>query len=207
MRIPKHLVFCIAFLVFANKNYAQISIEASSSDENFIVEAWWFKTLEINPKFNIFSLNEAIHNYEIKETQYMNYTVIGYEINKGFGPVVGARFLENRVSGLAGIQYAYYTPTFFIATNITSELRSNPFFEWYILLQYRPQLSETLKLFTQLQNGINFNEEGNDFSFQRLRIGLDFNFLQAGLALNTTQLGKNWDFDAEPGIFIRLELN
>ncbi|WP_299364046.1 hypothetical protein [Winogradskyella sp.] len=188
-------------------SYGQTSIETFSSEDNFIVEAWWYKVIEANPKFNVFSLNEAIHNYGIEETFFMNYTIVGYEISKGFGPVAGARFLSDRVSGLAGIQYAYYTPIFFITTNITGELRSNPLFEWYTLLQYRPKLTEKLKLFAQFQNAMNFDESGNDFSLQRLRVGLDFKWLQAGFALNTTQTGKDWDFDAEPGLFLRLELN
>ena len=193
-------------LFFVKTSLAQTTMEVFSSDDTLILEAWWFKTLEVNPKFNFFSINEAIHNYDLETTQYMSYTIAGYEIAKGFGPVLGARFLQNRASGLAGVQYAKYSPVFFITTNFTSEIRNNPFFEWYMLLQYRPKFNEKLKLFTQFQNAINFSSEGHDFSFQRLRIGLDFGFLQGGLAINTTQLGKDWVFDTEPGVFLRMEL-
>lgn len=199
------LLTCI-FLFFFKASIAQTTVEMFTSDDNLIMEAWWFKTLEANPRFNFFSINEAIHNYDLETTQFMSYTIAGYEIAKGFGPVVGVRFLQNRTSALGGFQYAHYTPVFFITTNFTSEIRDRPLFEWYALLQYRPKLTEKLKGFVQFQNSINFNTNRHDFSFQRLRVGLDFGFLQGGLALNTTQLGEDWDFDIEPGVFLRIEL-
>jgi len=91
-------------------------------------------------------------------------------------------------------------------TTVNTELKDNPNFELYVLAQYRPQITEKFKAFSQLQVSMNFNEDDHVYSLYRLRLGADLGKIQTGIGLEQTMTGPNWDYKATPGIFIRMEL-
>ncbi|WP_299530192.1 hypothetical protein [Ulvibacterium sp.] len=195
------------FAVFAcrQQSFSQTTIESFFATEEMVVESWFFKPLTEGYELSIFSLNDAIIDYKTEDVALVSYSVLGYDIWKGIGPVLGGRFFDGRASALAGVQWAKAEEKFLITTNFTTELRNEPFYEFFLLTQYRFPLNENLGFFSQLQNSINFNSEVHEFSFQRLRIGLSWKKYQFGLGTNTYQYGENWDFEIDPGIFLRLE--
>ncbi|MBP2831094.1 hypothetical protein J8281_02740 [Aquimarina sp. U1-2] len=204
MKLKQIGFFCL-FFAFAKANYAQTTLEAFTTADNLTLEGWFFKPLNEDYKLTLFSLNEAIVEYNTEETTFVSYNVIGHNVWKGFGPVVGARILEGRGSALAGIQWAKASEKFLITTNFTTEVRDNPFYELYILAQYKFPIDEKISFFSQLQNSTNFNNDRHDFSFQRLRVGISWKKYQVGAGLNTFQFGDDWDFEIDPGIFVRVE--
>lgn len=194
-----------ALVSFIQNSFSQTTIESFFATEEMVVESWFFKPLTEDYKLSIFSLNDAIIDYKTEDASLVSYTVLGYDVWKGFGPVVGGRFFDGRASTLTGVQWAKAGKQFLITTNFTTELRNNPFYEFFLLAQYRFPLNEKLGFFSQFQNSINFNNKAHEFSFQRLRIGLSWKKYQFGLGTNTYQYGENWAFEIDPGLFIRLE--
>ncbi|MEM6380808.1 MAG: hypothetical protein AAF705_21700 [Bacteroidota bacterium] len=204
MKLKACFLFGILWLL-AQIGYAQTTIEAFAATEEMVVEGWFFKPLTEDYRFSIFSLNDVVVDYETEGAEFVSYTVLGYDVWKGFGPVVGGRIFDGRASAVAGIQWAKVGEQFLINTNVTTELRDNPFYEFYLLAQYRFPISKKLNFFSQFQNSTNFNNEAHSFSFQRTRVGLSLQKFQFGLGINTYQLGENGDFDNDPGLFVRLE--
>lgn len=205
MKHNRYYLFIILFLAFAKASFAQTTLEAFTTPDNLTLEGWFFKPLTEDYKLTLFSLNEAILAYDTEETTFVSYNVIGYDVWKGFGPVIGARILEGRGSALAGIQWAKASKKFLITANLTTEIRDNPFYELYFLAQYKFPINDKIGFFSQLQNSTNFTDNGHDFSFQRLRAGISWKTYQVGAGLNTFQYGEDFDFEIDPGIFIRVE--
>ncbi|PRX54602.1 hypothetical protein [Flagellimonas meridianipacifica] len=201
----KNVLGLFVFIAFTQKSFSQTTIESFFATEEMVVETWFFRPLTEDYKLSIFSLNDAVIDYETEDASLVSYTVLGYDLWKGFGPVVGGRFFDGRASTLAGVQWAKAGEQFLITTNFTTELRNDPLYEFFLLAQYRFPLNEKLGFFSQFQNSTNFNSQVHEFSFQRLRIGLSWKKYQFGLGTNTYQYGENWDFEIEPGLFIRLE--
>ncbi|BFP43153.1 hypothetical protein FGF1_39980 [Flavobacteriaceae bacterium GF1] len=198
-------ILLLLLVAMVTKNSAQTTIETFSNTDGMIIEAWFFKPLTEDYKFTIFSLNDAVIDYDTEVTEFVSYTVLGYDAWKGFGPVLGGRVFDGRASALAGIQWNKAGEGFLITTNITTEVRDAPLYEWYLLAQYRFPLNQKLGFFGQFQNSTNFDGDGHLFSFQRLRVGLSVKTFQFGLGLTTYQFGNDGDFEADPGIFVRLE--
>ena len=204
MKLKSLILFGI-LLVMYKVSSAQTTIETFAGTDEMVVETWFFKPITEDYKFSIFSLNDVVVDYETEDSEFVSYTVLGYDVWKGFGPVVGGRIFDGRASALAGVQWAKAGEQFFITTNVTTELRDNPFYEFYLLAQYRFPINETLDFFSQFQNSTNFNSDSHDLSFQRARVGLSWNKFQFGIGLNTYQFGENWDFESDPGFFLRLD--
>lgn len=198
-------ILLITSIAAVNMGTAQTTLETFAGTDEMIIEAWFFKPLTEDYKFTIFSLNDAVINYDTEESEFVSYTVLGYDAWKGFGPVVGGRIFDSRASALAGIQWNKAGERFLITTNFTTELRDSPFYELYLLAQYRFPFNEKLSFFSQFQNSTNFDGDGHLFSFQRLRAGLSLKKFQFGLGLNVYQFGDDWDLESDPGLFVRLE--
>lgn len=201
---PGLLTFIILMLPDL-QSQAQTIVETAVTDDNLFFEAWLAKPIDKDYKFVLFNLNTAEYNFDSEETIFMSYTIVSYDWIKGFGPALGTRLLKDRAVGLGGVQYTFYSEKFFITTNFTSEIKSNPDFELFSIVQYRPKLSEKVKGFFQGQFSFNFNAEEHLFSFQQFRLGTDSGLVQAGFALNQFQFGPDWDYDIQPGLFFRLE--
>ena len=192
-------------ILCVRKAHAQDVVEASIGSEFFNVETWITKPLVKDYKLSIFSLNTAERNLDLDETNFMSYTIVSYDLFKGFGPTLGTRILKDRVVALGGPQYTFYSERFLFTANFTSEFKSNPDFEFFSIIQGRPEVSKKLDGFLQGQFSFNFNNDQHLLSFQYVRIGADFGMIQTGLAFNQFQFGDDLDYDFQPGLFLRLE--
>ncbi len=199
------IVFILLLVVTSFQIKAQTVLESTVTNEAFIMETWWTKSIDKEYKFVLFNLNTAEYNFDLKEIIFMSYSILNMDLFKGFGLVVGTRILKDRVVGLGGLQYTYFREEIFITTNFTSEFRENPDFEFFSLIQYKPQITEKIKGFIQGQFSFNFNSDTHIFSFQQLRLGADLGLIQTGLAINQFQFEQDWLYNIQPGFFLRLE--
>lgn len=202
----KLILICCAYFLTSQQSLAQFVIEPFVSDENLILESWYFNTIDKSKRLSIFSLNEANYNYDSESTSFLSYGVVGFDLIKGLGPVAGWRFSQYSSAALAGLQYGFYRENFFAILILNSELKKDPNLEFYSIIQYRRQLSEKLKAFSQLQISKNFTTDNHSFSLYRLRLGVDLGKVQTGIGLEQTMLGEDFDYELAPGLFLRLEL-
>ena len=208
-RVISSSIVVILLFLFQRIN-AQNNIEVLSTPEAIEVEASTFKPLDDAYKFTIFSLNQADYDYKSKKTSFMTYSILSYDLYKGFGPTVGARFLRNEFVDkavlLGGLQYTKYFENFFIASVFTAEFTKKPDFEFFITTQYNPKITEKFTGYFEFQSSFNFNNEAHLFSFQKFRIGVDLKKFQTGISLDNYQFGEGWEYDFQPGMFVQLTL-
>ena len=202
----RFIVFSVAFFFIIHQGFAQFVVEPFVSNDNLILESWYFNTIDESKRFSIFSLNEAKYDFDTKQSSVLSYGIIGFDLKKGFGPMAGWRISQYSAAALAGLQYGYYRKNFLAYITLNAELKDDPNLELYTLLQFRKQLSTKLKGFSQLQISKNFTTDAHVFSLYRLRIGTDFGKIQTGVGLEQTMMGEDWEYDITPGLFIRLEL-
>ncbi len=195
----------ILLLTKCTISIAQNVFETASTKDNFLIESWWVKPFDLEYKFTIFNLSAAEYNYESGQVGFMSYSILNYNVIKGFGPAIGTRLLPDKLVPLGGLQYSFYREKFFLTANFTSEFKAQPDFELFSIIQYRPPITEKLKGFFQGQFSFNFNPDGHLISFQQLRLGADFGLVQSGLAINQFQAGSEWAYDIQAGLFLRFE--
>ena len=202
----KLMILCCAFFFISQQSQAQFILEPFVGNDDFILESWYYNSINESKSLSIFSLNEARHNFETESNSFLSYGVLGYDWKKGFGPIIGWRISPYSAAALAGFQYGIYRENFFIILNLNSELKKDPNLEMYSIIQYRKPITEKFKAFSQLQISKNFTVDNHSFSLYRFRLGADLGKIQTGIGLEQTMSGKNWSYDIQPGFFVRLEL-
>ena len=205
-RSSRIFLLIICCFALSQKSFSQFVIEPFVSNDQLILESWYFNTIDESKRLSVFALNESIYDYDTESSSLLSFGMFGYDWIKGFGPIAGWRLSEQSSAALGGLQYGFYRENFFLITYLNSELKSDPNFEFYTITQFRPQLSEKLKGFGQLQISKNFNTDIHTFSLYRLRLGADLGKIQTGLGLDQTFFGEDWESDIAPGFFVRLEL-
>jgi uncharacterized membrane protein YcgQ (UPF0703/DUF1980 family) len=136
--------------------------------------------------------------------QYVGIATGGYMTNQGFVPI-------------AAISLQYFNEKGDLYLNVfpTIELTSKPNYEMFGLLVYNPMLTKKLKLFSQLTFSTNFNFKQHNFSFQQIRLGLDYRGFQFGLGCDTqiptfrnpVNNELETTFNPNAGIFLRKTFN
>ncbi len=204
--IVKSVLFLTLLIVSQRQAQAQFVLEPFVSNDDFILESWYFKTIDESKRFSVFALNEAKFNFDTDQSTVLSYGLVGFDWKGGFGPVTGWRASENGTAALAGFQYGVYRENFLAYMTVNREVKSDPNYEFYSLIQYRKPINEKLKGFSQLQISKNFQDNNHTFSLYRLRLGLDLGKFQTGIGIEQNMIGEGWDHKINAGLFVRMEL-
>ena len=124
----------------------------------------------------------------------------GFDVNAGFiwEPVTG-------ISPSAGIMYTYANPELLIITNPRIDISKEPNADVLLLMEYMPQLTKKLKLYTRAQ-GYNFSQESHTRSYLMLRAGVSIKDITVGLANDIDYFGPEKIRLNNFGGFVRIEL-
>ncbi|MCU0353988.1 MAG: hypothetical protein MUD08_09685 [Cytophagales bacterium] len=136
--------------------------------------------------------------------QYIGIATGGYITNQGFVPIAAV-----------SLQYFNEKGDLYLNVFPTIELTRNPNYEMFGLLVYNPTLTKKIKLFSQLTFSTNFNFKQHNFSFQQIRLGLDFRGFQFGLGCDTqiptfrnpVSNKLETTFNPNAGVFLRKTFN
>jgi hypothetical protein len=145
------------------------------------------------------------------------YTVATLNFNQFIGIASGGYMTNQGFTPIAALSFQYFNEKGDLYLNVfpTIELTQNPNYEMFGLLVYNPLLTKKLKLFSQLTFSSNFNFEQHNFSFQQIRLGLDYKGFQYGLGCDTqiptfTNPQNNkleTNFYPNAGLFVRKTFN
>lgn len=115
------------------------------------------------------------------------YSVATFNFNQNVGIASGGYMTHQGFVPVAAISLQYFNKKGDLYFNVfpTIELTSNPNYELFGLVVYNPALSKKLKFFSQLTFSTNFNLEQHHFSFQQIRLGLDYRGGQFGIGCDT----------------------
>lgn len=169
------------------------------------------KPLDKDHKFDFFNITYFDAHFD-KEDKTFNegliQTYVAYNFLKGVGIGMGGTY--NTFSGvspnLVG-QFVRAGRSHLIVFFVAAHLKSTPSYEAFSQIQYRPKISENVRLFIQLMALTNWNRlEIHSRSFQQLRLGLDVKNYQFGLGADFDQYGPMRSSKTNFGVFIRTEI-
>lgn len=197
----------IILIVICSTAKAQIPVEIFAGHERTTVDIMFFKYFKNNKenpdsyrdRWLFFNRNRASVDYRMSKTTFLpqfGFTeAISYNHQKlkGFAPVIVGQVLSWGVFPKAGIQYAHISKNMTIFTWLVCETLEKPDLDYFLLFRYTPNLTEKMKLYTQLESGNSFPTVSTDnYSFtQRIRLGIQLKTFQFGAGADFNQTGNS----------------
>ncbi|MCE3227362.1 MAG: hypothetical protein K0S32_1913 [Bacteroidetes bacterium] len=86
------------------------------------------------------------------------------------------------------------------------DLAKKPTYDFMFLAEYKPRLSEKIKLYARFQTMMNYGDKGHNRSYQYVRFGLEQKTFQFGVAANYDCFGREMLYVSNYGLFIRKEM-
>jgi hypothetical protein len=190
------------------QNEAASPVELNVANNRFGLQFLMNKYFKPASKFSFLSVTsfESTYNNDINNLDFINISQVGYEIYKGFGITAGLSV--NRVSGLTpivGLNYVFANREILLVITPTYHLSKSKNIEVLALIEYKPKLTDTLKLYSRFQTLYNHNSDENhhERSYIQLRLGLGVGNYQFGLATNLDYYGPTKVSKDNYGLFLR----
>lgn len=174
-----------------------------AGNERIFVDVQWLEFLNEEMDWSLFSRTRSTVDYENNTNlftgAYLNYTTVS-----GFGGTVVGR-VASAGSGLdTGVHYFKARKNFMTYALASLTLIQKPGINWFSITRFTPTIIEAWKLYSSIELFSSFDYKQHQFSTQRLRLGLDSQGFQFGIAINISETGKDVvHSDTNPGIFIR----
>ena len=117
----------------------------------------------------------------------------------------------NKNTGLVptlGMQYVYSDSKWLLVVSPSYLFSSDKNISMLSIVEFKPQLSKNIILYTRVQGFYNENIEKsvNEQSYLQLRLGLNYKGYQFGLASNLNYFEKNHSLTKNFGIFLRINI-
>lgn len=185
--------------VFAGNNYLNFQMIVS-------------KPFKQGSRFGFFDVTNFNGNYDnnLRKNEFLTQGLVNFEVYKGISLAAGATM--NYVTGFrptAGLQYLFGNREWLVVLLPRMDLRDDYNFETFGLVEYKPQLTKTLGLYTRVQGLYNHNtkQEFHDRSYLYFRAGLSYQNYQFGLGANFDRYGPMKVSGDNFGLFVRVLLN
>lgn len=212
MKTPTIVLFFALLSNWPARVWAQIVPQVFGGNKAIEYNFLWYKPVDTKEKITLFNSTTATAGYAEKaRNTYEIYQVGIYNLTKTWGLAGGGRFTAGEFIPLVALSYQKATPTLYL--NVFPSVQYVPStrtasYSLFGLLFYRPKINETWKLFNQFTFEPLFNANEHIYSYQQLRVGLEYKALfQFGLGANFEQTGINFAFRQNYGLFIRKEFN
>jgi hypothetical protein len=204
MKISKLLVL-VAVLVF-NSNVAAQSLELMTGNERIFADAQWLKFMDDGYRWSLFSRSRATVSYD-DDTDLFTGAYLNYTTKVGLGGSLVGRISSNGSGGDAGVHIFKAKGKWTLFGLASISLSDQNQYSWFSIFRYRPAINEQWKLYSSLELFTIINRDGHVFSVQRIRIGLDYQGFQFGLANNSSEAGIELVANHNYGLFIRKQFN
>ncbi len=196
------LIAWILALIPMQKSWGQ-SLEFMTGTEGLFLDAQWLRPLDKSAKTTLFSRSRASADYHQNTNLFMG-AYLNYTTKTGLGGTILGRISSLESGADAGIHFFKASKKMMLYALASLALDSELGYSWFSIFRYTPMLGEKWKLYTSLELFTNFRENKHFASVQRIRLGLDMNGNQFGLAINLLGVGENYDpTESNPGVFIR----
>lgn len=190
---------------------APIPIETFVGNDYLNFQMIVAKPFQENSRFGFFNVTNFNGSYDndLRQNEFFSQVLINYEVAKGVSIAAGATI--NHFTGFrptAGIQYLFANRKWLLVVLPRIDLRDDFDFETFALLEYKPQFTKKLGLYTRAQ-GLYSHNTRQDFharSYLYLRAGLSVKNYQFGFGANFDTYGPLKEKGQNYGIFVRVEL-
>ena len=180
------------------------SIELMPGTERFFGDVQWLKPLDEAYRWTLFSRTRATVDYD-NNTDVFSGAYLNYTTRLGLGGTIVGRISSSTSGSDVGIHYFKQSRDITLYALPFISLRDELNYGWFSIFRYTPSMGETWKLYSSVELFSTFNRPGHAFSVQRLRLGLQRENYQFGLAINLSELGSDFETQTNPGVFVRRE--
>lgn len=202
------LFFCLIYF-FGNCS-SQIPAQIFGGNEGIEYNFLWFKDFDTQAKVSFFNFTSFAIDYDDQnQNAYEIYQVAIYNLTKQWGFAGGGRYTGDEFYPLVAVSFQTQTKDLYLNVfpSVQYFMNLREFgYSLFGLLFYQPKINETWKVFTQLTFEPLYGAEGHIYSYQQLRLGLEYkNLIQFGIGANWEQFGRSFALSQNYGLFVRKE--
>lgn len=197
----KRLLLFIILFVFWKISMPQ-SFEVMSGTKRLFKDAQYLKFFDTENKVSLFSRARATAEYNEQKTDLFTGAYLNYTTQSGFGGTILGRIASNNSGIDAGIHYFKATNRWMIYALPSINLKNELLYSWFSILRFTPELKKEWRLYSSIELFSAFDQIGHLSSVQRIRLGVEKNTFQFGLAVNYNH-SRYSSTDLNPGIFFR----
>ena len=200
-------------IVAATMTYLSMANAQSIPVETFIgAKNYWYQHVVVKQlpekRLGFFHVSSLYAFYDrARGDELMSQSYLTYLLVPGVKLAVGS-FYANipGFSASAAIQFYKKVNDLTILVVPRADLSSKPAVETMVMMEYRPPLTKTTRLYARLQAMSSVVNARHNRSYQSARIGLDIKNIQFGVAFSVDEYGPETITQHNAGIFIRTEL-
>ncbi len=190
----------IALMFGKNADAAQGSLEVMAGESQATTDLIAYDSL--GKQFGFIFRNRNTVDYESGNSSF-SLVDLTYSLGKGIDLITESQFIDgNDVDQRFGAKYFNSHGDFSIFALGTFGFNKENNFEADVVFQYNPQIGR-IPLRSSLEILTNVGDDGNNFTHERVRLGVGKNDYSGGLALDCAQIGKEFDSSYVIGLYLK----
>lgn len=187
--MKKYVITCLLGL-FCASSLGQ-SLEIMVGHEGLFADAQWLKFLDEKKHVSIFSRTRATVNYE-NQTNLFSGAYLNYTLKNGLGASLVGKIGNSGAGADAGIHIFTAKKNWMLFGLASMGLQEEFQYSWFSIFRYTPRITDEWKFYSSLELFSLFESGNHLISVQRIRLGMDYQQFQFGIASNFTEIGENW---------------
>ena len=201
--------YCFLFPTLGQKAPLPVEVMAGNNRANLLIII--NRPIDAAGKFNFFNVTVGAADYQNtpSETEMVINNAITYGLGKGFSAASGLQWhYKLGFVPTVGFQFLKASPDYLIVIFPTYNFKPGSAFETVAITEFKPKLSNKLRLYTRLQ-GLFVQDIKNDVharSGTSLRVGLTFDKFTLGLGSNFDAYGPKKFEKSNHGLFFQMRL-
>lgn len=157
-----------------------------------------------NDKFNFFNVTSFEAEHDSNENNlFVVSSLFSYNLGKGFSIGIGGEIQRPGTFAIVGAQYAYVSETILLVVFPSMNINGDKEYTHFTLFEYKPKLSDKLKGYFRSQFLVITDFDNYNRGYQQLRLGLQIDNIQFGLATNLDQFDNSNITTSNYGLFVR----
>ena len=194
--------FIIALIgLYCTTSFGQ-SLEIMVGHERIFVDAQWLKFMNNKNQWSLFSRTRATIDYD-NQTNLFTGAYLNYTFKNGLGSSLVGKIGNNGGGADAGVHIFKSKNNWMLFGLASISLKNELEYSWFSIFRFTPQINDQWKFYSSLELFNLFGKENHLVSVQRIRLGLDYQQFQFGIAGNFTEIGEDWTGNSNVGGFIR----
>jgi len=209
--MKKLILKSVLFVFFISITYHSFSqpipVELMTGNRYATINVVVDKKFTQSSKLGFFHINTIQVDYKNKlNNDFMMEDLLYFEPVKHFRLTGGAFYGQPGFIPTVGLQYVRAGKDLFMIIAPRVNLQKNLEYDIVSIFQYNPELNEKIKLYSRLQFLNIFDSSSNIKSYQWIRLGLEIDGIQFGLAADFDEYGPHPKVQYNLGLFIRREI-
>jgi hypothetical protein len=200
---------CFLYPVLGQKAPLPVEVMAGNNRANLLIII--NRPIDAAGKFNFFNVTVGAADYQNTpaETEMVINNSITYALGKSFAASSGLQWhYKLGFVPTVGMQFLKASPDYLIVIFPTYNFKPGPAFETVALAEYKPKLSDKLRLYTRLQGLLvrDLEKGTHARSGTSLRAGVTFDKFTIGLGSNFDAYGPLKFEKSNHGLFFQMRL-